>query len=79
MNMRDQIRSKLDQHSLKRKDWDTIGKDRVLQATVLDDIFKKYVDYQDLDQKQKAPDWRAGKRNTVHALNTTTGNMSLID
>jgi len=45
MQMRDQIRSKLDAKSLTRKDWDTIGKDKVLQATVLDDIFKKYVDY----------------------------------
>jgi hypothetical protein len=36
-----------------KKDWDVIGKNKLLQTTVLDDIFKKYLDYQDLDKKQK--------------------------
>ena len=55
--MRDQLRSKLDAQSLTRQDWNTVGKDKVLQATVLDHIIKKYADYQDLHRRQKAPDY----------------------
>ena len=70
MQQRDEIRSKLDAKALTRRDWDSIGKDKILQATVLDDIFKKYVDYQQLHHEHKAADWRA-KRNTLHTLNST--------
>ena len=70
MQQRDEIRSKLDAKALTRRDWDSIGKDKILQATVLDDIFKKYVDYQQLHQEHKAADWRA-KRNTLHTLNSS--------
>lgn len=30
---------------LNKQEWDTIGQDKILQATVLDDIFKKCNDY----------------------------------
>ena len=43
--------------ALRRSDWDAIGKDKLLQSTVLEDIFKKYNDYQELSQRQKQKDY----------------------
>lgn len=43
--------------ALTREDWDAIGKDKLLQSTVLDNIFKKYNDYQQLSQRQKKKDY----------------------
>jgi len=37
---------------LNKEDWDSIGQDKILQATVLDDIFKKCNDYKDLSRAQ---------------------------
>lgn len=35
------------------KDWETIGQNKTLQRTVLDDIFVKYLDYQELDKQHR--------------------------
>lgn len=46
--MKEVLKQKLNQKSLTVKDWTTIGKQKILQTTVLDDIFKKFNDYQEL-------------------------------
>jgi hypothetical protein len=42
---------------LTKKEWDNIGKNKILQTTILDDIFKKVTDYQVQDKKQKKKDY----------------------
>lgn len=51
INAREEIKHKLSQRTLTKKDWNIIGQDKLLQTTVLDDIFRKYVDYQDLRKR----------------------------
>ena len=76
--MRDQLRSKLDAQSLTRQDWNTVGKDKLLQATVLDHIIKKYADYQDLHRRQKAPDY-ATVRDASQTLDAGFSAPRLLD
>jgi len=45
IQLKEVLKQKLDQKNLTDKDWSTIGKQKILQTTVLDDIFKKYNDY----------------------------------
>ena len=40
-----------------KKDWNKIGSDKVLQTTVLENIFQKYLDYQVLCKKHKDPSY----------------------
>ena len=51
MQARDNLKLKLQTKQVTEKDWEAIGKDKMLQTTVLDDIFKKYIDYRDLDKR----------------------------
>ena len=48
IQLKEVLKQKLDQKSLTDKDWTTIGKQKILQTTILDDIFKKFNDYQEL-------------------------------
>lgn len=47
---------------LTKKEWDSIGKNKILQTTILDDIFKKVTDYQVENKKQKKKDNSAEKK-----------------
>lgn len=47
------MKQKLQTQKVTKQDWNEIGKNKVMQTTVLDDIFKKYLDYQEIDKKQK--------------------------
>ena len=45
IQIKEDLKSKLDQQSMTKKDWNKIGSDKVLQTTVLENIFQKYLDY----------------------------------
>lgn len=48
IQLKEVLKQKLDQKNLTDKDWTAIGKQKILQTTVLDDIFKKFNDYQEI-------------------------------
>ena len=55
-----------------KQDWNKIGEDKVLQTTVLESIFQKYLDYQDLCKKHKDPKYDIfdKKRHTLPSVLT---------
>ena len=40
---------------MSNKDWNSIGKSKILTNTVLDDIFQKYVSYQKITERHSSP------------------------
>ena len=46
------MKHKLKNRNVNKEDWEEIGKNKVMTTTVLDDIFKKYLDYKEIDKRQ---------------------------
>ena len=71
---KDQIKRKLDNKSLTNQDWQEIGQDKILQTTVLDDIFKKCNGYGGLRPELK----ELGKRTIDNWDKPSARSKSLI-
>jgi hypothetical protein len=65
---KENLKSKLASHNLSHEDWHKIGTDRVLQTTVLENIFEKFLDYQEMFKKGRNKSTFWDKRHTVPSV-----------
>ena len=65
----------MENRTLNDSDWQKIGQDKVLQTTVLDDIFKKIVDVQQGDKKSNDIEEGLGTIGETTSMDATTNNI----